>query len=143
LQGNETVLHIGAGSGYLTALLAQRCQQVLALEIVPELAQMAQSNLARVGIHNAQVRLADGSNASPSEAPFDAIVLSGSVAEVPAHLLNLLKVGGKLMAIVGQEPVMQTTLTTRVSQAQFSSKVLWDTCVPALSGFAQPSRFKF
>jgi protein-L-isoaspartate(D-aspartate) O-methyltransferase len=143
LQGSESVLHIGAGSGYLTALLAQRCQQVLALEVVPELVQMAQSNLARANIHNAQVRLADGSSATPSEGPFDAIVLSGSVAEVPQHLLSQLKVGGKLMAIVGQEPVMQTTLTTRVSDQQFSSQVLWDTCVPALSGFAQPSRFKF
>jgi protein-L-isoaspartate(D-aspartate) O-methyltransferase len=143
LQGHESVLHIGAGSGYLTALLARRCQQVLALEVVPELVQMAQTNLARVGIHNAQVRLADGANASPTEAPFDAIVLSGSVAEVPAQLLNQLKVGGQLIAIVGQEPMMQTTLTRRMSAEQFSSKVLWDTCVPALSGFAQPSRFKF
>jgi protein-L-isoaspartate(D-aspartate) O-methyltransferase len=143
LQGAEAVLHIGAGSGYLTALLAQRCQQVLALEVVPELVQMAQSNLARAHIQNARVRQGDGSSVTLPEAPFDAIVLSGSVAEVPEHLLNQLKVGGKLMAIVGQEPVMQATLTTRVSPQQFSSQVLWDTCVPALSGFAQPSRFKF
>ncbi len=143
LQGTESVLQIGAGSGYLTALLAQRSQQVLALEVVPELAQMAQSNLARAGVHNAQVRQADGASANPSEGPFDAIVLSGSVAEVPSQLLNQLKVGGQLIAVVGQEPVMQTTLTKRVSPTQFSSQVLWDTCVPALTGFAQPSRFKF
>lgn len=143
LQGTESVLQIGAGSGYLTALLAQRSQQVLALEVVPELAQMAQSNLARAGVHNAQVRQADGASANPSEGPFDAIVLSGSVAEVPSQLLNQLKVGGQLIAVVGQEPVMQTTLTKRVSPTHFSSQVLWDTCVPALTGFAQPSRFKF
>jgi protein-L-isoaspartate(D-aspartate) O-methyltransferase len=70
-------------------------------------------------------------------------VLSGSVAEVPQHLLNQLKLGGQLIAIVGQEPVMQATLTRRVSEQQWRSRALWDTCVPALVGFPQPSRFKF
>ena len=143
LQGSETVLEIGAGSGYLTALLAQRSKRVIALEIVPELAALARANLAQSGITHAEVRVADGAHDTPAEGPFDAIVLGGSVAEVPQHLLNQLKVGGKLIAVIGQEPVMQATLTTRVSEQQFSSRALWDICVPALSGFPQPSRFKF
>ena len=143
LQGQETVLEIGAGSGYLTALLAQRCKRVLALEIVPELAALARNNLAQAGIGNADVRTGDGSQETPSEGPFDAIVLAGSVAEVPQHLLNQLKLGGQLIAIVGQEPVMQATLTQRVSEQQWRSRALWDICVPALNGFPQPSRFKF
>lgn len=142
LMGHETVLEIGAGSGYLTALLAKRSQRVLALEIVPELAAMARSHLSQAGIDNAEVRVADGSR-DGIEGPFDAIVLGGSVSEVPQTLLAQLKVGGKLLAIVGQEPVMQATLTTRTGADQWASRALWDTVAPRLSGFAQPSRFKF
>ncbi len=142
LNGQETVLEIGAGSGYLTALLAKRCQRVIALEAVPELAAQAKHNLSQAGIGNAEVRVGDGSRAVP-EGPFDAIVLGGSVSDVPQALLDQLKVGGRLMAIVGQEPVMQATLTTRTGTDQWSSRALWDTVAPRLSGFAEPSRFKF
>jgi protein-L-isoaspartate(D-aspartate) O-methyltransferase len=143
LTGHETVLEIGAGAGYLSALLAQRSQRVIALEVVPELAAQARQNLAQAGGGNVEVRVADGSRDVPAEGPFDAIVLGGSVAEVPQSLLNQLKVGGKLIAIVGQEPVMQATLYTRTSEQQWASKALWDTLAPALGGFAQPSAFKF
>lgn len=142
LNGLETVLEIGAGSGYLTALLAKRCQRVIALESIPELAAQAKTNLAQAGIGNAEVRVADGSRELP-EGPFDAIVLGGSVSEVPQALLSQLKVGGKLLAIVGEEPMMQATLTLRTGADQWSSRALWDTVAPRLSGFAQPSRFKF
>jgi protein-L-isoaspartate(D-aspartate) O-methyltransferase len=78
-----------------------------------------------------------------SEAPFDAIVLGGSVAEVPQSLLSQLKVGGKLIAIVGDEPIMHATLFTRVADQQWQSRALWDTAVPALEGFSKTSAFKF
>jgi len=136
------VLEIGAGSGYLTALLAKRCQRVIALEAVPELAAQAKNNLSQAGIGNAEVRAADGSREVPP-GPYDAIVLGGSVSEVPPTLLNQLKIGGKLIAIVGTEPVMQATLTTRTGSDQWSSRALWDTVAPRLSGFAEPSRFTF
>ncbi|MDI9331506.1 MAG: protein-L-isoaspartate O-methyltransferase [Alphaproteobacteria bacterium] len=143
LTGAETVLEIGSGHGYLTALLAQRSQRVIGLEIVPELAAQAQRNLAQASIGNAQVRVADGSCEVPAECPLDAIVLGGSVSEVPASLLSQLKTGGKLLAIVGEDPIMQAVLFTRVGAEQWSSRALWDTVAPALTGFPQPSRFKF
>ncbi len=143
LQGHETVLEIGTGSGYLTALLAHRAHQVISLEIHPELAQAAQANLRAAGVHNADVRVGHGAIDKVAEAPFDAIVLGGSVAEVPQSLLNQLKVGGKLIAIVGDDPIMQATLFTRVADQQWQSRVLWDTAVPALEGFSKTSSFKF
>ncbi len=143
LSGSETVLEIGTGLGYLTALLAQRSQRVISLEMVPELAAQARANLAQAGIGNAEVRIGNGATDAPAEGPFDAIVLGGSVIEIPQALLNQLKVGGKLLAIVGEEPVMQATLVTRTSPQQWASRVLWDTVAPPLLGFAQPSRFKF
>ncbi len=81
--------------------------------------------------------------AYPRDAPFDVIVLSGSVADVPARLLAQLKIGGRLAAIVGQMPIMRARLTTRSSEHDFRSVDLFDTVAPRLRGFAEPSRFSF
>ncbi|MEY4122634.1 MAG: hypothetical protein RLZZ457_1472 [Pseudomonadota bacterium] len=143
LTGTEKVLEIGTGSGYLAALLAGRAQRVVSLEINPELAATARANLQRAGITNVDVRVADGSTGASGDAPFDAIVLGGSVAEVPQALLQQLKVGGHLIAIVGQDPVMVATLYTRTSDAAWSSKALWDHTAPRLQGFTEPTRFHF
>ncbi len=143
LMGGERVLEVGAGSGHMAALLGGFAQSVLSLEIEPELVAMAQANLKRAGLHHVQVRLADGAGGTTADAPFDAIVLSGSVADVPATLLNQLKVGGRLAAIVGQEPVMRATFITRTSDASFSTAQPWDTVAPRLRNFSEPSRFSF
>jgi protein-L-isoaspartate(D-aspartate) O-methyltransferase len=143
LTGTEKVLEIGTGSGYMAALLAGRAQRVVSLEINPELASNARNNLQRAGITNVDVRVADGSAGASGDAPFDAIVLGGSVAEVPQALLQQLKVGGHLLAIVGHDHVMAATLYTRTADAAWSSKALWDHTAPRLQGFAEPARFKF
>jgi len=143
LHKHERVLEIGAGSGYMAALLAHRAQQVITLEIVPELVQFATANLRRAAIANATVRQADGSRGLAAEAPFDAIVLSGSVAEVPQGLLGQLKIGGRLIGIVGQQPVMRATLVTRSSEHGYASVELFDTVAPRLVGFDEPPRFTF
>jgi len=143
LTGTEKVLEIGTGSGYMTALLAGRAQRVVSLEINPELASNARNNLQRAGITNADVRVADGSTGASGDAPFDAIVLGGSVTEVPQALLQQLKVGGHLLAIVGQDHVMVATLYTRTAEAAWDSKALWDHTAPRLQGFTEPTRFKF
>ena len=145
LQKHERVLEIGAGSGHMAALLAQRAQHVTTLEIVPELARFAAANLRRAWIGNADVVEADGSAATlPDAGPFDAIVLSGSVAELPAALLARLKPGGRLVAIVGQPPVMRAVLATRAVEGPGHAAVeLFDTLAPRLSGFPEPSAFRF
>ena len=140
---HESVLEIGAGSGYMAALLAKKAQRVLTLEIVPELVAMARTNLRNAGIQNVEVQHADGAKAKASDGTFDVIVLSGSVAEVPHSLLQLLKVGGRLGAIVGDEPVMRATIVTRNSATDFSTVQSWDTLAPRLQNFSEPSRFKF
>jgi len=140
---HEKVLEIGAGSGHMAALLAHKAQQVHTMESKPALAALAQQNLRRAGVHNAKVHTMDGVNGLPSEAPFDAILLSGSVAEVPAALLQQLKVGGRLVGIVGSEPVMRAVLVARTGEATFERTELFDTVAPRLHGFAEPTRFKF
>ena len=143
LQKHEKALEIGTGSGYMAALLGHRCSHVISLEIDATLAQTARSNLQRAGIYNAEVRTANGAAHHSNHDLFDAIVLSGSVAEVPSTLLALLKVGGRLSAIVGDEPVMRATLVTRISDTAWRTTQAWDTVAPRLTGFAEPSRFSF
>jgi protein-L-isoaspartate(D-aspartate) O-methyltransferase len=143
VQKHEKVLEIGTGSGFMASLLAHRAQRVISLEIDPELAKLARANLQKAGIHNAEVRQADGSHGAPGEAPFDVIVLSGSVAEVPQALLSQLKVGGRLVAILGEEPVMRATVVSRHGEAAFSTAQAWDTVAPRLLNFPEPSHFKF
>jgi protein-L-isoaspartate(D-aspartate) O-methyltransferase len=87
-----------------------------------------------------EAHVADG---TAGDAPFDAIVLGGSVCEVPQSLLQQLSIGGHLIAIVGTEPVMCATLFTRTADANWHSKALWDTTAPRLQGFAEPTRFHF
>lgn len=143
VQRHERVLLIGAGSGYLAALLAHKAQRVTALEVDATLAQFAKDNLARARVANVDVRHANGAHGLASEAPFDVILLCGSVPSVPPALLDQLKIDGRLAAIVGDEPVMRATLITRSSELGFVSVQLFDTVAPRLSGFEEPSRFKF
>ena len=139
----ETVLEIGTGSGYMAALLGKKALRVLSLEIVPELVTMARENLAKAGIRNVEVRQGDGAQMTSADGGFDVIALSGSVAEVPSALLKLLKVGGRLGAIIGDEPVMRATVVTKVSETEFRTVQDWDTVAPRLRNFPEPSRFKF
>jgi protein-L-isoaspartate(D-aspartate) O-methyltransferase len=143
LQRHESVLEIGAGSGFMAALLAHRSRQVVSLEISETLTHMAQDNLRRAAVMNVSVRCADGSAGLSGEAPFDAIVLSGSVATVPQALLDQLKVGGRLIAIVGDEPVMRARLHRRADASSWSQTDLFDTVAPRLRGFPESERFSF
>ena len=143
VQKHEKVLEIGAGSGYMAALLAHRAQRVITLEIDAQLAALARSNLQMAGIHNAEVRHLDGARDVPAEGPFDVILLSGSVAEVPQSLLAHLKIGGRLGAIVGNEPMMRTTFVSRSGETQYRTSQPWDTVAPRLQNFPEPSSFKF
>ncbi|MEP7298965.1 MAG: protein-L-isoaspartate O-methyltransferase [Burkholderiales bacterium] len=140
---HERALEIGAGSGYMAALLAHKAQHVTTLEIDPALATFATANLKRAGVMNATVVTADASKAVPTDGPFDVIVLSGSVAEVPEALLAQLKIGGRLAAIVGEEPVMRAVLITRAADRGLTRTVLFDTVAQRLRGFKEPTRFHF
>ncbi len=147
IRPDDKVLEIGAGSGYMAALLASLASRVVSLEINESLARMARENLQQAGITNADVRVADACanafTACAAEAPWIVIVLSGSVAEVPPALLSLLAPGGRLGAIVGEEPVMRATIITRVGDTSFQTAQPWDTVAPRLHNFPQASRFRF
>jgi protein-L-isoaspartate(D-aspartate) O-methyltransferase len=147
VQSTDNVLEIGTGSGYMAAMLGNQARQVCSIEIDATLASEARQNLAHVGVSNVDVVHADaaaaGFKACEPQAPYDVIVLGGSVAEVPAALLNLLKVGGRLVGIVGDEPMMRATLVTRATDTAFTTEQPWDYVAPRLANFPQPNRFTF
>ncbi len=143
VQRHERVLEVGAGSGFMAALLAHRARSVLSVEVHPALATLAAGNLQRAGIANCKVRVYDGARGLPAEAPFDVIMLSGSVSAVPQTLLDQLAPDGRLIAIVGDEPVMRAVRVQRLAAASFETRELFDTVAPRLRGFHEPSRFRF
>ena len=143
LHKHERVLEIGAGSGHMAALMTHRAGQVITLDKRAALAGLAAANLQRAAVVNAEVRHLDGAAGLPAEAPFDAILLSGSVAELPQGLLEQLKIGGRLLAVVGHDPIMRAVRVTRRSEAGFERTELFDTVTPRLEGFPERSRFSF
>lgn len=143
LKPHESVLEIGSGCGYMAALLAAHADHVWSLEIVPELAAMARDNIARYGISNVTVETGDGMAGLPAHAPYDAIMVSGALASVPQALLDQLKVGGRLFAIVGEAPVMTALVTTRVAEDGWRSVNLFETVAEPLVNAPMASKFTF
>lgn len=142
LQRSDRVLEVGAGSGHMAALLAEQAQQVWTLEIDPALAARARSNLSNDGVVNVTVECGDGLAGLPEHAPYDFILISGGVAEIPAALLSQLKVGGRLLAFVGAAPVMALRRVTRPAEAVYVTEDLLETAVPMLQS-ASAQQFSF
>jgi protein-L-isoaspartate(D-aspartate) O-methyltransferase len=143
LRSQDRVLEIGTGSGFMAALLAGLAAEVTTLEIREDLAGLAHANLRAAGLGSVTVLHRDGSADISDLGSFDAIALSGSVAAVPQGLLKCLKPGGRLMAIVGNLPVMRAQLW-RCGEAGACTPVdVFDTVAPRLLNFDEPSRFKF
>ena len=143
VKKHESVLEIGVGSGYMAALLAHKGRHVTAVEVSPELKALAEKNLADNGVTNVTVELGNGAQGWSNGAPFDVIVVTGSLPELPPALLQQLKVGGRLAAIIGQSPAMKAQLITRTGEAGYDTRTLFETDVKPLSSATQPSQFKF
>ncbi len=140
---SDKVLEVGAGSGFLTALLATKADHVYALEIVPELAEMARVALAKAGIVNAQVEVGEGAKGCTTHAPFDVIVMGGALSAIPPELLGQLKAGGRLFAFVGDAPCMSAQLVTCSAPGVYQTETLFETVVQALANSPKATRFVF
>ena len=103
LDKEAKVLEIGTGSGYQAAILAKICKEVYTIERVKELAESSMKNLKKLNYNNVHVIIDDGYNGYPEAAPFDAIIVTAAPAEVPAKLIDQLKLNGRLVIPVGHE----------------------------------------
>jgi protein-L-isoaspartate(D-aspartate) O-methyltransferase len=143
VKKTETVLEIGAGSGYMASLLAHRGRSVTTVEISPELAEFAKQNLAANGVTNAQVVEGDGARGWNEGAPYDVICVSGGLPIMPQEFLEQLSIGGRIAAFVGTAPVMKAQIITRVDEKQFRVSDVFETLVAPLKNAVHPSPFRF
>lgn len=143
LKKTDKVLEIGTGSGYLTALLASLAGQVHSVEIHPDLLSEAESRLKAHGFNNITLETGDASQGWEKHAPYDAIIVTGSLPVMPANLPAQLAPGGRLFAITGDDPVMEAQLVTCVSHGVFRTESLFETSLKPLVNAPQPERFVF
>jgi len=143
VQKTDKILEVGSGSGYMTALLADRGAHVYSVEIIPELKAMAENNLKAHNITNVTVEQGDAARGWSKHEPYDVIVLTASTPVLPAAFQNSLNPGGRLFAIVGEDPVMEALLITCVAPGEFTTTQLFETSTAALVNAQQPARFSF
>lgn len=143
VKKTDKVLLVGTGSGYLTALLATLASHVHAVEIHPELSEVAKRRLQQQNIHNVTLYVGDGANGFAGAAPYDVIVFTGSLPLHPSAAEKMLNVGGRMFAVVGEMPVMQATLTQRMSEGACRKETLFETCLPPLVNAPQATKFEF
>ena len=142
LEDNAIVLEVGCGTGYGSAVMARLAQTVVGLEADPALAETATQTLSALGIDNVVVVVGSLPAGWPSEGPYDAILVSGAVPEVPAGLLQQLKDGGRLTAVVASEGMSKAMIWQR-SGPHFSPRTLFDASATALPGFERKPQFVF
>ncbi len=143
VKKTDKVLVVGTGSGYLTALLATLAQHVDTVEVHQELSDLAKARLQKQNIHNVTLHVGDAVNGFTANAPYDVIVFTGSLPLRPTAAEKMLNVGGRLFAVIGEMPIMQATLTTRVSEDSFRHDAFFETCLPALINAPQATKFEF
>jgi protein-L-isoaspartate(D-aspartate) O-methyltransferase len=142
LEAGESVLEVGTGSGYFTALLASQRTHVTSVEINPRLAAEARTKLARAGFDDVLLAVGDGAQGYGSE-HYDVIVLTGSTPIVPDGLVKQLKPAGRMFAVVGDPPVMTARILRWVAPDSVTTTDLFETVIDPLKNAAQPARFLF
>jgi protein-L-isoaspartate(D-aspartate) O-methyltransferase len=143
VQPADIVLEIGTGSGYLTALLAKLAKQVQSVEIYEDLSTQAAAKLEKHGINNVTLEVGDAASGWGDDAAYDVIAITGSLPVLPESFKRSLKVGGRLFAIVGDNPVMESKLIVRINEDEWSEECLQETDIATLINAQQPQRFVF
>ena len=142
LGAGDSVLEIGTGSGYFTALAASLAGHVTSVEIHEPLAREARARLARLGFDQVEVHVADGARGFGNDG-YDAIVLTGSTPILADAFLRQLKPGGRLFAIVGDAPAMTGRLFRSTAPGAHTVTSLFETVVKPLAHAPAPERFAF
>ncbi len=143
LTKTDRVLEIGSGCGYMTALLAKSAAHVTSIEIIPELSAFAEKNLNAHAVGNVSLNVGDGARGWANDKTFDVIVLTGSTPELPGGFAQQLSRGGRLFAIVGEEPIMKALHISRSVSGDLERRVLFETCVAPLKNAVQREQFVF
>ncbi|MCW5296930.1 protein-L-isoaspartate O-methyltransferase family protein [Herbaspirillum lusitanum] len=141
VKKHEQVLEIGAGSGYMAALLASKARHVTTVEIDPQLKALAEQNLSGYGVVNVSVELGNGAQGWQGE--YDVIVISGALPFLPDAFLKQIKVGGRILAIIGEAPVMSLQVITRTSDQVYDTVNVFELMAKPLHAASEHSHFTF
>lgn len=142
LHGNERVLEVGTGSGFLTACLAKLSATVTSIDIFDDFLQKAAGNLAATGISNVELLKMDAMHELP-DGGFDAIAVTGSMQSFDPRFVEALRPHGKLFIVVGDAPAMRAKLVERTEQNDWQSVSLFETTLTPLVNGALPPQFSF
>jgi protein-L-isoaspartate(D-aspartate) O-methyltransferase len=143
LRGNETILEIGTGTGYLTAMLSRLSQTVISVDYFQDFTNTAKKKLDHHQCTNVELITGDGCRGWLDKAPYDVVIFTGAIdAITETHRLQILP-GGKLVAIVGREPIMQCLLLTLDHKGNWTQELLFETCIPPLINKLKPKEFVF
>ncbi len=143
IRKHENVLEVGTGSAYLTALLASSARHVDSIDIFTDFVQEAKAKLDNYQLTNVQLETSDLFSDWQAKKLYEVIVVTGSLPRLDPSLQEQLTSGGRLLAIVGEPPVMETRLITRVDENEWRSESLFETDLPVLVGAEKPSSFQF
>lgn len=143
LKPTDTVLEIGTGSGYVTALLASLAKHVYSVDIYPDFVTRAGETLRAQNINNVTLDVGDAATGWDHNGPYDAIAITGSLQTLPEAFKQSLKVGGRLFCVLGDAPAMAATVYTRVAQDEWQHETLFETVVPRLINAPQSPAFRF
>ncbi|MFO7604276.1 MAG: protein-L-isoaspartate O-methyltransferase [Gammaproteobacteria bacterium] len=140
-QPHETILEIGTGSGYFTALLARSAAHVYSVDLYADLSEQAGRHLEEQNIHNVTLEVGDAAQGWSHHDRVDAIVITAALPVLPDPFRQDIKVGGRLLAIVGESPSMEVQLIRRTGERDWTTENLFETDMPCLTNARQPERF--
>lgn len=143
IKSSDKILEIGTGSGYVTALLAKLGQEVYSLDIFPDFTTQAQRKLNDLNLDNVTLVTDNAAYGWSTQAPYDVIVITGSLPYLPQNFRSNLNLGGRMFVVIGQTPIMEATLIIRDQQDQWFERKLFETVVPPLLHAPQLSAFTF
>ncbi len=143
LHETDIALEVGCGTGYVTALLAKACRDIFSIDIHQDFVDTTAANLKTQGIDNVTLECGDAAQGWDAHGPYDAIFISGSSPVLAEAFKKSLNRGGRLVAIIGDGPVMQATLITRTAVGEWRTELLFETVTKPLVNAAKPNRFVF
>ncbi|MEO6926149.1 MAG: protein-L-isoaspartate O-methyltransferase [Rhodanobacter sp.] len=143
LQPTDHVLEIGTGSGYLSACLATLAARLTSVDIRADFTAVAAERLREAGIANVSLVTSEAVNAWQPDEKFDALVVTGAVAEIPSRWLGWLKPGARALIVRGQSPVQHATLLTQEGGGGYREEILFETDLPYLTHAEPVARFVF
>lgn len=133
IGADDRVLEVGSGCGYLTVCLAHLARRVTSIDARADIVEFARGNVDRCGLDNVEF-VQMGLAQVDDSLTYDVIAVTASLATIPDNLRQALSVGGRLFAVVGQSPVMEALLITRVSESEWTTQSLFETDLPRLEG---------